>query len=92
VETREQDALKAKCRWFTMNLGGWLITISKAERPEPPLQSTALVHEAYLRLIHQSPLRLIIAHIFSPWHRTSCARFLSTTREATMLLSAVQTA
>jgi hypothetical protein len=41
-----------------MNSAAWPIATSKPSAPGTPLQSTALVHEAYLRLVDQEPLRL----------------------------------
>jgi len=46
------------CRWSTKNCGVWLTTTSKSERTDHTLQSTALVHEAYLRLLGGEPVEL----------------------------------
>ncbi len=70
----------------------------QAEHPGHTLQSAALVHEAYLRLVDQEPLRLdnrahfSIGRTFSPWHRTSCGRFWWTTHGSVAPPNAAQTA
>ena len=52
------------------------------ERPNHTLQSAALVHEAYLRLVGMA-LSGRAALISSPLPPSLCARFLSTMRAAT---------
>ena len=43
--------------WSTRNCAALRTTILRAERPGHTLQSTALVHEAFLRLVDQSPVQ-----------------------------------
>jgi RNA polymerase sigma factor (TIGR02999 family) len=62
----EQDALKALVPLVYDELRRLAHHHLRAERPGHALQSTALVHEAYLRLVHQEPLRLDNrAHFFA---------------------------
>lgn len=53
----DQDALRALMPFVYNELHGLAHHYLRAERPGHTLQSTALVHEAYLRLIDQSPVQ-----------------------------------
>jgi RNA polymerase sigma factor (TIGR02999 family) len=62
----EQDALKALVPLVYDELSRLAHHHLRAERADHTLQSTALVHEAYLRLVDQEPLRLDNrAHFFA---------------------------
>ena len=50
------------------------------ERPGHILQATALVNEAYMRLVDWKDVRGRTAHISSAWRRRSCAASSSTPR------------
>jgi RNA polymerase sigma factor (TIGR02999 family) len=62
----DQEALKALVPIVYQELRGMAHGLRWAERPDHTLQSTALVHEAYLKLVRQGPLEVQNrAHFFA---------------------------
>ena len=57
------------------------------ERPGHTLQTTALVNEAYLRLVSRKVFTGRTAHTSSPSQHSSCAPSWLITREATLMRS-----
>jgi RNA polymerase sigma-70 factor (ECF subfamily) len=67
----DQNALAELMPWFTTNSTAWHLPTLRRKRPDYTLQTTALVHEAYLRLVDQKEA-----------HWKGCDHFLAVAAQA----------
>ena len=71
----DQEALQALIPLVYQELHRLAHNYLRAERAGHTLQSTALVHEAFLRLVDQTQVEYQIVPASWPWRRNSCANF-----------------